>query len=300
MTDADGTADPVGCVPIDFVVVPYDDGRRGWRMGAGPLAFVEHGLPELLSEWGHDVLVDRVDAPATDPLASAVQLGQGVAPRVRASRDAGRFPIVLAGNCTATLGAVAGVGSTGLGVVWLDAHGDLNTPATSPSGFLDGMAGAMLLGWCHADAVARIPGHEPLAAGRLLAIGGRAFDPGEREQAEARGVRMIAPHAAAREAELERALDEFAAAVDGIYLHIDLDVLDPSEYAPANAFTPPGGLTFLEVVRTVQEAAARRPIRGLTLSAYDPAVDPGGLIRAVALPLILEATHDRGVARCSH
>lgn len=277
--------------PIQLVVAPYDSGRRAWRMGAGPLAIIEHGLPEFLRESGHDVLIDYADAPEADPLESLVSLGNTIAESVRVAHRAGRFPVVLSGNCTATIAAVAGLASSGSGTVWMDAHGDLNTPATSPSGFLDGMAAAMLLGWCHTDELARIPGWSPLAPSHFLSIGARAFDPDEKEHAERAGVSFLAPESALLEEDLTRALARLAQNVSTVYLHFDLDVLDPDEHGPANVYAEPGGLKYYEALRVIQEVAIRLPISGVTISAYDPAVDATGVVGALPGPLIYEAIH---------
>ncbi|TIS72728.1 MAG: arginase family protein, partial [Mesorhizobium sp.] len=82
-----------------------------------------------------------------------------VSGEVRIALDNGRFPIVLAGNCLTSAGAVAGEGADA--IIWADQHGDLNTPETSTSGFLDGMALATALGLCWRRMAAQIPGFKP-------------------------------------------------------------------------------------------------------------------------------------------
>lgn len=275
--------------PIQLVVAPYDSGRRAWRMGAGPLAIIERGLPEFLRQSGHDVFVEYVHAPEAEPLDSLVSLGTAIGETVRAAYRVGRFPVVLSGNCTATVAAVAGLPNSRMGVVWLDAHGDLNTPATSPSGFLDGMAAAMLLGWCHTQELGRMSAWNPLPPAHFLSIGARAFDPDEKEHAERTGVSFLTPASAIVDDDLVRALTRLAQDVSTVYLHIDLDVLDPNEHGPANMYAEPSGLRYYEVIRVVQEVAARLPISGVTISAYDPAVDATGVVGVLPGPLIHEA-----------
>ena len=270
-------------LPVDFIVVPYDDGRRGWRMGAGPLSFIGSDLPARVAPTARS-RVQLVESGAAQPLASAIELAARVAAEVAASRSADRFPVVLAGNCSATVGAVAGLRSDRLGVVWLDAHGDLNTPETSPSGFLDGMAAATLMGWCHVEAFAPVLGGRVLPPRRLLTLGARAFDPDEREHAVAKGVRF----SSAEPGELEPVLDAFLRDVDEVYVHLDLDVLDPDRYGQANGFREPGGLEAEQVVRVLHRLARHGPVAGLTVSAYDPACDPEGRFREAAMSLIVE------------
>jgi arginase len=213
-----------------------------------------------------------------------VTLASAIAESVRSACAAGRFPIVLGGNCAYTVGAVAGVPTRGLGVVWLDAHGDLNTPATSPTGFLDGMAAAMLLGWCHTDLLEQVPGWRAIAPDHLVSVGGRAFDPGEKEHAERHGVRFVPP---------ELVTGEPKATGHTTFLHIDLDVLDPADVGPANPFAEPGGLKFHDVLRVVHEIAAGSRISGVTISAYDPAIDETGGVGRLVGPLLSE------VIRCN-
>jgi arginase len=284
---------------IDIITVPYDSARRGWRMGAGPGAFLRGGLARTLDGWGHEVRVIEVElcddgaadvaGDADTVLAATMQLAGTTSQHVRSARRDGRFPLVLAGNCYMTVGALAALDGAAVAVAWLDAHGDLNTPATSPSGFVDGMAAAALLGWCHTAETGSLAGFRPPPAQRFLLLGTRSLDAGEAEAAERRAVRVLPPDAVASESALARALDDVLGHADGVWLHIDLDVLDPASVAPANAFAAPGGLTPYQAVRVVQEAAARGPVAGLTLSALDPAVDEDGIVRAAALALISEA-----------
>jgi arginase len=199
-----------------------------------------------------------------------------------------------------TVGAFAGARDDRSGVLWFDAHADLNTPATSPSGFLDGMAAAILLGWCHvghegepdapADGDASsdgpaasfdiVPGYAPLDTARILFVGARALDPGERDAIARHGIRVLQPDG-----------DDVAAFVeplDDVYVHLDLDVLDRDLHGPANAFATSGGPSADAVAGVLRAASAHRALAGLTISAYDPDVDSRGSIHAAALRLIEE------------
>src|SRR5262249_24619609 len=152
--------------------------------------------------------------------------------RVRAAVADGRFPLVLSGNCLpAAVGALAGIGP-GAGVAWLDAPGDFHTPETPASGVLDGGAPARGGGPGWGRLAAGVPGFAPVPGGRIAHVGGRAFDPGERDRLAGFGARiLLGPQAVA-----------WPAGTKGIYLHLDLDALDPRE-VPANAYQPEGGLS---------------------------------------------------------
>ena len=153
-------------------------------------------------------------------------------------------PVVVSGDCTTSLGTLAGLRRRGLdpAVVWFDAHGDLNTPRTSPSGYLGGMPLAMALG--HGDRMGprrlRLPRLQPE---QVLLVDGRDLDPGERDLMAAVPVR----HAPVGE------MSTWLVPDGPVYLHLDLDVLDPEEI-PGLRFPAPGGPslgTVIEAVRTV-------------------------------------------------
>jgi arginase len=148
-------------------------------------------------------------------------------------------PIVLGGCCCAHVGAVTGLASRHekLAVVWLDAHGDLNTPETSPSGNEWGMPLRMLL-----DA-------GTLEPARVAHVGARNLDPPEVDYLETSGVRS-GPDAIAHA----------TAGVDCVYVALDLDVLDPDEAAP---FMPePGGLTASELEELLAGIAREKAVVG--------------------------------------
>jgi arginase len=274
-------------VPVDLIAVPYDSGQRGTRMGAGPLALASQ-LSALLAQWGHTVNVTWIEGESQDPLASAVELTARVSEAAATARAAGRFPVVLSGNCVATVGAFAGVRNGRSRLIWLDAHGDINTPETSPSGFLDGMSAAILLGWCHTAPFATVPRYVPLTASQFMLVGSRALDDGEQQAIEENGVQLLPPARAANERQMMYDVREFTKGGSDVYVHFDLDVLDPSQHGPANTYAEPGGINIYTAVRILQEIAALRSISGITLSAYDPTVANGMNAAAVAVPLISE------------
>ena len=274
-------------IELDLIAVPYDSGQRGTRMGAGPLVLASE-LSALLAQWGHAVNVTWIEGEARDPLASAVELTARVSAAVAAAKAAGRFPVVLSGNCVATVGAFAGVRNGRSRLVWLDAHGDINTPETSPSGFLDGMSAAIVLGWCHTTTFETVPRYVPLAASQFMLIGSRALDDGEQRAIGDSGVQLLPPARAANERQMMYDVREFTMGGSDVYVHFDLDVLDPSQHGAANSYAEPGGLNIYTAVRIIQEIVALRRISGITISAYDPTVENGMNAAAVAVPLISE------------
>jgi len=280
---------------VDVIVVPYDSGRRDWRMGAGPLRLVEHGLPDRLRALGLDVRVVEVglaDVALAGDQRSAYPLAADVARAVGAAHAADRLPLVLAGNCSSALGTVTGAGAGTTGVVWFDAHGDFNTPETSPSGFLDGMSLATLTGRCQAEEAARIPGFSALADDVVVLAGARDFDAAERRALDSSGVRLVGAGPAIAE-ELAAALEGWPESVTGAYVHVDLDVLDASE-ARVNEYAAPGGLALPDLLGCIDAIAAHARIAAAALTALDPAIDRDGRAAAAAI-----AVAEQIVARAS-
>jgi len=162
------------------------------------------------------------------------------------------LPVVLGGCCCAHVGTVTGLASRGgrLAVVWLDAHGDLNTPETSPSGNLWGMPLRMLLdgGLVVAD--------------DLALVGARNLDPGEVDHLAESGI----------DDSVERALAD----VDAVYVALDVDVLAPGEVA---CFMPePGGPTAADVEAALKDVVRRAPLAGFGVTGLVPGAENAAVV----------------------
>jgi arginase len=280
---------------VQFLLVPYDSGHREWRMGRGPSFLLRHGAGSAIRALGHEVDAEYVEPsgvhspnpPTSTEIATSFSLYREVAVRVRAVRDSGALPIVLGGNCGVTIGAVAGDGSD-VGVLWLDAHGDFNTPETTRSGFLDGMALAVLTGRCWREIASTIPGFAPVPDTNVVLAGARDLDPAEEillEESEVRVVRGTAIRTAGVVGALGPALEALSARVRRLHFHLDADVLDEGE-ARANMFAAPDGLRISELTEVARLTAERFEIVSAAVTAYDPAIDtnasvPGAIAGAL-------------------
>ena len=268
---------------VKLIVCPYDSGRRDWRMGRGPPR-VAGAIAARLAGDGHEVESELVEA--TEPLLesrTAFELCRGIAARARAARAAGAFPLVLSGNCSASVGLLAGLETRRRGVVWLDAHGDFNTPEISPTGYLDGMALAVAAGRCWTTIAGGIDGHAPLGDEQIVLVGARDVDPGEREALERARLAWLSV-ADVRSGKLAPALAALAARADGIVLHVDIDVHDP-ERTRANDYPAPDGLFPEEVRAIARQTTAAVPVLGATLAAFDPGYDATGATTAAVIEL---------------
>jgi arginase len=270
---------------IQLLAVPYDSGNRGMRMGAGPERLLDAGLERVLRENGHTVhtRIAELTADWQAEIQTSFELMRMLSAAVREARESGRFPIVLAGNCNTAVGTLAGLGAQSTGVAWFDAHGDFNTPETTRSGFLDGTAVAIITGRCWTQLAATIPEFAPIADDRVCLIGTRDLDSLESALLDESSVDIVEPRQL--RSSLPRVLEKIRDHVDSIYVHLDLDVLD-SAVAAANSYAISGGLTLEDLDHALAQIAARFRIAGLTLSAYDPAVDTFGHAAQAAIRLI--------------
>ena len=255
-------------------------------MGAGPAHLVRAGAVDRLRAAGHRVRVDDVvaaDVGLAAEIATAFELQRGVAAAVRRAVSAGAFPIVMSGNCNvAALGMLAGIASRDIGVCWFDAHGDFNTPETTVGGFLDGMALAMAAGRCWREMLAHLPGFAPVADESIVLIGARDLDPLEESLLTQSDVAVIRGDSSTAALHIEA----LSKRVADVYLHVDLDVLDPNQHGRANQFAAPNGLTLDEITAIVTLAGGKMQVRGASVTAYDPACDTDGRVCRAALQLL--------------
>jgi arginase len=273
---------------IAILHVPYDSGHRDYRMGRGPEALISGGLLDRLDAAGHRIATEKLDAPAGPPVEPGVTFGliRDLAKRVKSRVTRGTFPLVLSGNCIYSAGAVAGLGKPDVGVVWFDAHGDLNTPETTRSGFLDGMALSVLLGRCWRSVMTGVPGFAPVSESRVVLAGARDLDPPERELIESSAITWMPPADVGADGTPGNAtLDDLARRAPRIHVHLDLDVLD-SAVARINPYQSGEGLDLIQVAGVLRALGERFEIVSATVSAYDPDGDRDGRGSDAALALI--------------
>jgi arginase len=262
-------------VKTELVLVPYVLGHAGVGMGAGPSA-LEPGAAAALRPAG----VHRIElsTPFAHEIGACFDLNRQLASAVAGIVRRGAVPVVLTGNCHSQQAVVAGVGSEGLGLAWLDCHADFHTLETTTSGFFDGMAISMIVGDCCHALCASVPGFASIDAGRVVLAGARDVDPAERARLDASGV-------------VEIGVDDIGVlpsklgGFERVSLHVDLDVLDPA-HGRANPFAVGPGLGRDQLLTAVRAVADTTTLVAVTLSAYDPGCDDDGRVRDTALALL--------------
>jgi len=272
------------------ISVPYDTGRRDVRSGRGPRALLDAGLIEVLQEAGHVATGQTItvpDGPLEPEPRVARHIWEGLADAVRSAVNDGAMPVVLTGSCYAAVGIVAGLSDVAPAVCWFDAHADCNTPETTTTGFLDGMAVTLVTGRCWPRLAGAVPGFRPVAEEGVALIGVRDIDPPEQELMTEMRVAALAP---GEDVHLGAVLSRLAKKFRGVYLHVDLDVLDPSVGTVNHLSAAAGpGLSLETVLGHIGAIGAALPIRAITLSAYAPEYDREGKVPAAAFAVLREA-----------
>lgn len=271
---------------IRIIAVPYDSGHRGLRMGGGPEHLLKNGLAETLRTDGRKVRLEDVHPESEPPVevATAFELDGLVSARVREAIAGGEFPLVLSGNCNTSVGTLAGVDSDGLGVVWLDGHMDFNTPETTTTGFSDNMGLSIAAGHCWNAMAEGVPGFRPIEEENVVLIGAREIEPAESKRLAASDVVLVGADSIEQEGlgAFAEALDALKSRVGRVYVHLDLDVLDPEAVGRANEFAPEGGLSVRGLETALEMVRERFTIAAAGIASYDPAFDEEGRVLRTA------------------
>ncbi len=274
---------------IQIISVPYDSGHKGLRTGRGPEHFLRKGVDQILRECGHQVSTFQIDSNdfLLTEIGTTFKMNRLLSEQINAAIRNKMFPIVLAGNCNSCVGTIAGIGQSQLGIIWLDAHGDFNTPETTITGFLDGMGLAMAAGRCWKSILKTIPGFNPVHESNIIHIGSRDFDPEEERQLKQSQIEIITPYEKERDIlkEVETALNKLKNRVERIYLHVDMDVLDTGEALPSYLAVP-GGLTVNIVEEIIRMVKERFEISACAITSFDPAYDKDDMVLNAGIRII--------------
>lgn len=253
------------------ILAPYDLDRLRRGSGAGPEALIAHHVLDGIGVTSTTII--EIEPTASSQIQFCIAVDAAIAAAVQRSRSAGQLPIVFSGNCHACLGTLSGLGSRAA-IAWFDAHGDLNTPDSTESGYFDGMALATALGWAWTGLTRQIPGFAPARESDTVLIGGRDLDDAERELLEQSGIAHHAPASPGNGP--ARDLAALLAEVSrpgAAYVHLDLDVIDPSALR-ANRFAVPGGVSVAWLETALQAVRHRHDIAAVGVTAYDPEYAP--------------------------
>ncbi len=293
---------------IDIIGVPIDLGadRRGVDMG--PSAIRYSNLRQRLEMLGHSVEdMGNLEVPIqetcsiTDPKLKYIDciapMNRRVAGAVATSIQGTRFPLVLGGDHSLSVGSVSGTAKhKKIGLIWLDAHADFNTHETTPSGNIHGMPLAALCGFGDARLTSLWDETPPVIdPSRVAVVGARDLDPGEKANLRSAGVLVLSMEQVDRigmVAALEQCIERVSRGVDGIYLSMDLDALDP-RFAPGVGTPVPGGLTYREGHLACEVIAETGKLIGMDIVEVNPILDEKNQTAKIAVEFACSALGSR-------
>jgi arginase len=294
--------------PVHIIGVPLDlgAGRRGVDMG--PSAVRIAGLGEQLAVLGRTV-VDKGNLPAPIPeqkrpadkrkkyIRDIAKICTRLYELASKSLDAGALPLVLGGDHSIAAGSVAAsaawvrkTASRPLGLIWVDAHGDMNTPDTTSSGNVHGMPLAALLGQEPAE-LAAIGAPPAVLPQHTVLVGIRNLDEREKAQIRKSGVQVFTMKDIDRDGIAviaERALAVASNGTGGIHVSFDMDVCDPS-IAPGVGTAVKGGLDYREAHMVMEMVADSRRLIALDMVEVNPTLDVRNTTAEFATELALSA-----------
>jgi len=293
---------------IDIIGVPIDLGadRRGVDMGPSAIRYAL--LQQELEKLGY-IVEDKgnVEVPIAEMCAITdtrlkyidciIPMSRRVAGAVATSIQSGHFPLVLGGDHSLALGSIRGAArQKKIGVLWIDAHADFNTPETTPSGNIHGMPLAALCGLGDPGLVRLWDEPTPVVdPGHVAIIGARDLDGGEKRNLAEAGVMVMAMEQVDRlglVATMEEAIERVSRDTDGIYLSFDMDAMDP-RHAPGVGTAVTGGLTYREAHLICELVAETGKLVGMDLVEVNSILDVQNQTASLAVEFALSALGKR-------
>lgn len=286
---------------ISIIGMPMDLGQMRRGVDMGPSAIRYAGINERLKVL-FDEIHDLGDIPIGRPevkideksnlrnLELVAEKNAALAEKVDKVVEAGSFPLVLGGDHSIAIGTLAGVSKhyENLGVIWYDAHGDLNTAETSPSGNIHGMPLAVSIGIGH-PLLTEVGGYQPkVRPEHIVIIGARSLDDGEKELIKEKGIKVYTMHEIDRlgmTKVMEETIAYLKSKTDGVHLSLDLDGIDPND-APGVGTPVIGGISYRESHLAMEMLAESQMITSAEFVEVNPILDEKNKTASVAVALM--------------
>ena len=273
---------------ISVIGVPMNLGADRLGVDLGPIAIRYAGVKKRLERLGYD-FEDLGDIPVVRPesatnafnnlkyLDEIVRVNTELCNRVAEVMASGRMPLVLGGDHSVAIGTMAGVmqHKERLGVIWFDAHGDINTAETSPSGNIHGMPVAVALGLGHESLTAIGGADKKLNPRNLVLIGSRDLDTGERKILRDLGVTVFTMHEVdllGMPKVMEEAIRIASDGTDGVHVSFDMDAMDPF-FATGTGTRVAGGLSYRESHLALELLAQAGIVTSVEFVEVNPLID---------------------------
>lgn len=286
---------------LSIIGMPMDLGQMRRGVDMGPSAIRYAGINERLKPL-FDEIHDLGDIPIGRPevvidqesnlrnLNLIAEKSILLADKINEIVESGSFPLVLGGDHSIAIGTLAGVSKhyQNLGVIWYDAHGDLNTAETSPSGNIHGMPLAVSLGLGH-PLLTEISGYSPkIKPENVVIIGARSLDDGEKQLIREKGMKVYTMHEIDRlgmAKVMEETIDYLKEKTDGVHLSLDLDGLDPVD-APGVGTPVIGGISYRESQLAMEMLEEAQLITSAEFVEVNPILDEKNKTATVAVELM--------------
>ncbi|MDG6903164.1 MAG: arginase [Nitrososphaerota archaeon] len=287
---------------VGIIGAPVDLGQQRRGVDMGPSAIRIAKLEESLVALGHavrdfgnipsaDMATAKVGDESARYLTDVVRQCEAIAGKVSEAVRLGYFPLVLGGDQSASIGALAGLARSDprQGIIWLDAHGDFNTVKTTPSGNIHGMALAAILGYGHPK-LSKLGGVSPKAVEKnTVLIGGRSFDP-EEARAISKSKITVFTMKDVDELGMKKVISEATkiagSGVDNVHLSFDVDVVDPRE-APGTGTPVRGGITYREAHLAMEMLSDSVEVTSAEFVEVNPILDTSNHTAELAVELAL-------------
>lgn len=292
---------------ISVIEVPLDLGTNRRGVDMGPSAIRLAGLKENLIAHGHtpeesmprlQIAIQEFEEmgdPKIKFLNQILQTCTLLAERVESSLEQEKFPLVIGGDHSIAIGTLAGLGAyyskkkISWGVLWIDAHGDFNTPETSPSGNIHGMGLAASAGIGDSRLTSLYGESRKVDPANVVLIGIRDLDIGEKQNIRSAGVQVFTISDIDRLGMSETvnfAMEYLKDRVDALHVSFDVDAIDP-RFAPGVGTPVRGGLSYREVSLLMESAAKTGLIRSAEVVEVNPILDVRNQTARMAVEIIM-------------
>ena len=288
---------------IEIIGAPTAFGQRKLGVNFGPDALRYAGLIERIEDIGHEVIdKGNVQSPVLDMkkykseqkglrnLEEVIAFSNNLYESVNETVEKGHFPLILGGDHSLSIGSIAGISKhyENLGVIWYDAHGDLNTLESSPSGNIHGMPLRALIGEGD-EALTNIGGYKnKVKPENVVLIGIRDLDEGEKKYIKEAGIltyTMADIDRLGMGQVISETIEYLKDKTDGIHLSLDVDALDPVE-TPGTGTIVPGGATYRESHLAMEMLHESKLIVSADLVEVNPLIDEYNKTARLAIGLM--------------
>ncbi|CAG9984493.1 unnamed protein product [Clonostachys byssicola] len=282
---------------ITIIVAPYHVGVYDYRVGGGPLRLLSHGIDRDLEKLAP---ISFINIGPVDEFEGEIgrtfEIIRRISDAVYKVVKNNSFPLVLSGNCYASAATMAGLNKARLeqtastpkpGVLWLDAHDDLDTPSTHENGYLDAMAASMMTGTSWHTLMKTVPGHKPVEIKQVIYCGLRDVSETQAKAVKDAGVDVVWGKADTKvdfTASLAQILDR-RSDVTHAHIHLDLDVLDES-LGRVNEFPSPGGYLPEDLMGVMQMIPLKVNPTSLVVCSFNPRLEGGDTVARLACQAI--------------